>query len=325
MNINISEPMLEDSGQNVTGNMLFDERTLSVPDIFIFVIFPIGLLTNCTFLVVIARHKFLRIPFNIFLSNLAVSGVIYLILALSFTCISNKEDPFLRGFCFLFSVSYVATSLFVTVVATERFLAVCFPLKYTILVNDRHRAWKISASAWLTAAICGALVKLVVFLSSFEKRALLFVIIFFCLVFLTVNSVLYACIIVRLWKRPLTSSCVHRRVVTKLAITALVVFSVDTTHVIYIILHYFFEEKLNKTPFEMIVLCLNVASATINPLMYGVVNFELQKLSVRKVLGRWCCKVNRAQELTENQPPSRSFKRATDILIDRSPVQTTDK
>ncbi|XP_038076503.1 olfactory receptor 2K2-like [Patiria miniata] len=325
MNTNNSASIMESFGNNSTEIVPFDERILSVPEIFIFVVFPVGLLTNCVFLSFIARNRSLRTPFNIFLSNLSVGGVIFLILALSFTCVGDKEDPFLRGFCFMFAVSYVATSLFVTIVAIERFLAVCFPLRYSILVNDRHRAGKISAVAWLTAAVCGGLVKLVVSLFSFHQDALLLVIVFFCVVFLTTNSVLYTVTLWRLWKRPLASSLVQRRVVIKLAITAGVVFAIDTTHVIYIILHYFLEEKLNKTSFEMIVLALNAANSTINPLMYGLVNSDLKELSWRNVLGRWCFAKRRAQEPVENQPPSRSFRRTFDMSTDRSPMQTLDQ
>ena len=297
---------------NGTEDIYDEDRFLLAPEIFVFVMCPIGLLTNGIFLFLVARIKSMRTPFNIILSNIAVAGVLFLILVCSFTFVDKKEKPFERVFCFLFTICYVASSLFITIVATERLLSTFSRRKD--IYNAKRRLAKICIGTWLLAVTCSGLVKLCLLLiKNTNGIALMCIILFFCLFFLVVNMVLYACVFWRLKKRPLASSSVQRRIMIKLVITTFAVFIFNTTHAIYIMVHYFSNQRSDTTTFEMIVLAVNAASSTINPLVYGFLSFDFKKFSARKVFCGCCSKEKRTKTYSSSMAVSHSVKQTIDI------------
>ena len=256
-------------------------------EIFVFAVSPLGLLTNALFVFFVVRIKSMRTPFNIILCNLSVAGVLFLILAVFYTHFGARDEPLKRVFCFLFAICYVASGLFVILVASERLLAT-FTQFSSICQDSNGRLAAVCAGCWLVALACGGLIKLCVLVFFDSPYTLMIIVLVLSALFLVVDIILYGCTIWRLCKRPLVSPTLQRRVVIKLAITTLIVSIFDSTHAVQIIVHYFAEGRLDRTPFEMFLLAISSVSATINPIVYGFFSFDLKKFSARKIFCECC-------------------------------------
>ena len=303
--------------------LLLNAMENNTMQIFVFVMCSIGLLANGIFLFLVARIKSIRTPFNIILSNLAVANVSFLIVVFLFTYyVVCAEDGHLHIAFFLLIVSRVASGLFVTVVAIERFLATFNTLKYSAICNNKRRLAKICVGTWIFAAACGGMLRLYISLfmnedaEGSEKIILIVIVIIFCLLFLIFNFVLYACVFWRLKKRPVASSHVQRRIMIKLAITTFTVFIFDTAYVVIRIMlqHWKFEEINERCKLHIIILAVNAANSTMNPLVYGFLSFNFTKFSVRKLFCG-CFSEKRMKTYSSSKDIVRSVKKTVETAV----------
>lgn len=139
--------------------------TIVIPLVVIF-----GVLGNATFLFVICRVKQMRNMTNFYLANLAIADVLALTAAsiqyFWSYAVSAPLDVSLIGFTFetpfgcsipavLNYSCYFASIWFITLVATERFLAICHPFKHR-MIRGKGRAFRLVCGAWLLSFAMGA-------------------------------------------------------------------------------------------------------------------------------------------------------------------------
>ena len=133
------------------------------------IVVALGLLGNISFLFVICRLKCMRNMTNFYLANLAIADVCVLSAASiqyfwSYSY-SAPLDISLIGYTFKtpFGCSlpnvlnyscYFASIWFITLVAMERYLAICHPLKH-IMIRGKGRAIRLVAMAWLLSFSMG--------------------------------------------------------------------------------------------------------------------------------------------------------------------------
>ena len=152
----------------VTENFLVTYN-LRIITIIIPIVVALGLLGNITFLYVIFRLKNMRNMTNFYLANLAIADVCVLSAAsiqyFSSYLYSAPLDVSLIGYTFrtpfgcslpnLLNYScYFASIWFITLVAMERYLAICHPLKH-IMIRSKGRACRLILLAWLLSFTMG--------------------------------------------------------------------------------------------------------------------------------------------------------------------------
>ncbi|XP_072022729.1 LOW QUALITY PROTEIN: growth hormone secretagogue receptor type 1-like [Amphiura filiformis] len=128
----------------------------------------IGLLTNFAFLLTVVRVREMRTLTNFYLTNLACADLMFIIAAgfnifiniygtrsligvihgSATECVITYTSP---------SIPFFASTLLVTLIGIERFLAICFPLKHR-MVNNKSRAIKLVIVTWVTAFALGCVV-----------------------------------------------------------------------------------------------------------------------------------------------------------------------
>ena len=117
-----------------------------------------GTTTNLSFLFVVIRVPYMR---NIYLCNLAIADLLYLVVALVSQITKYIRSPIRFAndsavLCILepyvFRVSFVASTHLVSLVTLERFIAVCHPLKYH-LVKGWKRTLKLTSLTWIFEAV----------------------------------------------------------------------------------------------------------------------------------------------------------------------------
>ncbi|XP_040060793.2 neuromedin-U receptor 1 isoform X2 [Gasterosteus aculeatus] len=123
-------------------------------------IFLTGLSGNVLTCAVIAKHKKMRNPTNLYLVSLAVSDLLVLLFGMPlevYDLWSNYPFPFGAGGCyfktFLFETVCFASILNVTALSVERYIAVVYPLKTRYLSTNRHAKRAITA-VWAVSMIC---------------------------------------------------------------------------------------------------------------------------------------------------------------------------
>ncbi|XP_038077161.1 olfactory receptor 11A1-like [Patiria miniata] len=282
---------------------------LTVAGVIVVVLFPVGLLSNCSFLFVVLCIRSMRTPFNTFLSNLAVAEIslLTLVLVRTLTAGNNETEETFSGsneteetfpentdedgtfpiIVFAMMGACFASNLFVTVAAAERYLAVCAPMKYVLIARDQRRAVKISLGVWLADGIYVALFALTVHLFDRQIKIALFVL--YVVIFLTIlvaDSFFYLSILKRLRKRP--SSVHQRRIVIKLAATALVIYANATVHATLMITMHLIHTEIGSSIVRNVFLLSKVMTSTISPLVHGFLSLDLHELSA-KIVFRSCC------------------------------------
>ena len=145
------------------------EYNLRIITIVIPIVVALGLFGNITFLFVIFRLKSMRNMTNLYLANLAIADMCVLIAAsiqyFSSYVYSAPLDVSLIGYTFrtpfgcslpnLLNYScYFASIWFITLVAMERYLAICHPLKH-IVIRSKGRAFRLILLAWLLSLTMG--------------------------------------------------------------------------------------------------------------------------------------------------------------------------
>ncbi|AWP02209.1 putative neuromedin-U receptor 1-like [Scophthalmus maximus] len=173
---NASELFLNSSTTlNGTGNYTNDQFTevnlleilgpkrspffLPVSSIYL-LIFLTGLSGNLLTCAVIAKHKRMRNPTNLYLVSLALSDLLVLLFGMPleiYDLWQNYPFPFGEGGCyfktFLFETVCFASVLNVTALSVERYIAVVHPLKTRYLLTNQH-ARQVIAIVWVVSMIC---------------------------------------------------------------------------------------------------------------------------------------------------------------------------
>ncbi|KAM9362342.1 neuromedin-U receptor 1 [Symphorus nematophorus] len=123
-------------------------------------IFLTGLSGNLLTCAVIAKHKKMRNPTNLYLVSLAVSDLLVLLFGMPleiYDLWQNYPFPFGEGGCyfktFLFETVCFASILNVTALSVERYIAVLHPLKTRYLATNQH-AKRVITIVWLVSMIC---------------------------------------------------------------------------------------------------------------------------------------------------------------------------
>ncbi len=123
-------------------------------------IFLTGLSGNLLTCAVIARHKKMRNPTNLYLVSLAVSDLLVLLFGMPleiYDLWQNYPFPFGEGGCyfktFLFETVCFASILNVTALSVERYIAVLHPLKTRYLSTNRH-AKRVITIVWVVSMVC---------------------------------------------------------------------------------------------------------------------------------------------------------------------------
>ncbi|XP_029287924.1 neuromedin-U receptor 2 [Cottoperca gobio] len=160
---------------NATGNYTNDQFTevnlveilgpkrspffLPVSSVYL-LIFLTGLSGNLLTCAVIAKHKKMRNPTNLYLVSLAVSDLLMLLFGMPleiYDLWQNYPFPFGEGGCyfktFLFETVCFASILNVTALSVERYIAVVHPLKTRYLSTNRH-AKRVITIVWVVSMIC---------------------------------------------------------------------------------------------------------------------------------------------------------------------------
>ncbi|KAK9528565.1 hypothetical protein VZT92_012718 [Zoarces viviparus] len=123
-------------------------------------IFITGLSGNLLTCAVIAEHKKMRNPTNLYLVSLAVSDLLVLLFGMPleiYDLWQNYPFPFGEGGCyfktFLFETVCFASILNVTALSVERYIAVVYPLKTRYLSTKQH-AKRVITIVWAVSMVC---------------------------------------------------------------------------------------------------------------------------------------------------------------------------
>uniref|UniRef100_UPI0037E88033 neuromedin-U receptor 2 n=1 Tax=Semicossyphus pulcher TaxID=241346 RepID=UPI0037E88033 len=174
--LNVSQPFHNTSlPPNATWNYTNDQFTeinlfeilgpkrspffLPVTIVYLF-IFLVGLSGNLLTCAVIAKHKKMRNPTNLYLVSLALSDLLVLLFGMPleiYDLWQNYPFPFGEGGCyfktFLFETVCFASILNVTALSVERYIAVLHPLKTRYLSTNQH-AKRVITIVWVVSMVC---------------------------------------------------------------------------------------------------------------------------------------------------------------------------
>ncbi|XP_071796379.1 allatostatin-A receptor-like [Asterias amurensis] len=137
---------------------IFDSVDFFIITVGVPIILGLGLLTNLLLLFVFFRSPRLRSETDLYLGNLALSDVLFLILfsgkdlgRVAFSQVL-KHEPFGTTLgCVTFNFALItaleASIALVTMVTFERYLALCHPIKY-LEIRSRRRTYKMVAICW---------------------------------------------------------------------------------------------------------------------------------------------------------------------------------
>ncbi|XP_078497190.1 neuromedin-U receptor 2-like [Lissotriton helveticus] len=130
---------------------------ISLTYLFIFLTGVAGNLLTCT---VIAKHRKMRTPTNLYLFSLAISDLLVLVFGMpleTYEMWQNYPFPLGEGGCyfktFLFETVCFASVLNVTALSVERYIAVVHPLKTKDVMTNTH-ARRVISAVWVTSFLC---------------------------------------------------------------------------------------------------------------------------------------------------------------------------
>lgn len=130
---------------------------ISLAYLLIFISGVAGNLLTCT---VIAKHKKMRTPTNLYLFSLAISDLLVLLFGMpleTYEMWQNYPFPFGEGGCyfktFLFETVCFASVLNVTALSVERYVAVVHPLKTKYVMTNTH-AKRVITTIWVISLVC---------------------------------------------------------------------------------------------------------------------------------------------------------------------------
>ncbi|XP_072021927.1 growth hormone secretagogue receptor type 1-like [Amphiura filiformis] len=128
----------------------------------------LGILMNLTFLFVLARVPDMRTVTNVYLGSLAVADTMFLTASAvdllktwqSNTGLLLNHPYYTNAQCVSFNLSikltFYGSVCMITLVAFERYMAICHPLKHRMVSGKRYTI-KVTVVTWLVAVIMGTL------------------------------------------------------------------------------------------------------------------------------------------------------------------------
>lgn len=160
--------------------LLYDLGTRILVSIIIPTVVSIGLIVNATFLFAVYRIRSMRNITNLYLVNLAVADLVFLIVAGGKSIYQYLYSPYMddvsslgvAGCSIITSIiytSYFASIAIITLVSLERFYAITQPLRHR-LFNSRLRVAKLLITSWFISLVLAGLVTLG--FSSFQRYCL---------------------------------------------------------------------------------------------------------------------------------------------------------
>ena len=162
-------PLVYFTEQEIVDLMFFKFFEKFIITILFPIVFTFGFIGNLVFLAVLALVKEMHTITNFYLANLAVADLLYVTLQLVSYAITYALSDGLRFAAifrkdiecgFFWSAIYMTyfTSLcLVTLVSLERFLAICYPLKYR-RINTQKRSIVLVIIAWIIGIAIGAFI-----------------------------------------------------------------------------------------------------------------------------------------------------------------------
>ncbi|XP_038044109.1 neuromedin-U receptor 2-like [Patiria miniata] len=157
----------EESTYNITEadvpSLIFTPVDIAMAAYVIPIILCLGVITNCTFLFMVFRVPKMRTDTNIYLSFLALADLLYLHCTAVFKIWQywatplRDHQPFkseveLAALFIVTNAGYYASTLLVTMVSVERYLALCHPIKH-LKVRGRRRTYRFTAICWLVGIV----------------------------------------------------------------------------------------------------------------------------------------------------------------------------
>ena len=133
------------------------------------IVFILGFIGNVAFLTVVILVKEMHTLTNFYLANLAVADLLYIVSSLTLVTIPYALSSGVRiaeigrtdvqcGIIYgVILVTYFSSLNFVTLVTFERFLAICYPLRYRI-INNKKRKVTLAVVAWIIGTAIAALI-----------------------------------------------------------------------------------------------------------------------------------------------------------------------
>ena len=154
---------------NDSGNLTFEEEQLSgtpavvvIQSVLLAMIMVVGAIANSFVCRCILAHRSLRTSTNSFIFNLAATDFLLSVICMPFALVSTITGMWVFGkvMCvltgFLLSVFCITSILTLALVAIDRYLAICRPLKYCTLITQRTSITMIMC-VWFQAAACAIL------------------------------------------------------------------------------------------------------------------------------------------------------------------------
>ena len=133
--------------------------------ILISVLFPcillLGLTTNIAFLFVLVRVPWMKTSTNVFLASIAVADTVFLLVGIGEKLLRYHASPVVGDqsivmssagcvlLYFIIDITYFASIFLVTCVSYERYLAVCEPIKYRLVICRKNRTIRNVIVAWI--------------------------------------------------------------------------------------------------------------------------------------------------------------------------------
>ncbi len=172
MNSTITPTLPDDSTCEFVLNLTVKSRAetfLYLPEekwLFLFVlplIFTMGVISNSLFLFVVIKLKEMHTATNFYLANLAFADVFFLFVSIGNMVTQYVYSPIRRdwglsqqaGCCvvnFMAYISYFGSIFLVSLLAIERYYAVCLPLRHLPL-RGKRRSLRLTVYTWILAVI----------------------------------------------------------------------------------------------------------------------------------------------------------------------------
>ena len=151
---------------NNSGNVTLEKEQTSgtpavvvVQGVFLAMVMAVGAIANSFICRCILSHRSLRTITNSFIFNLAATDFLLSVLCMPFALVSAIAGIWVFGevMCvltgFLLSVLCITSILTLALVAIDRYLAICRPLKYCTLITHRTSLAMI-VYVWMQASVC---------------------------------------------------------------------------------------------------------------------------------------------------------------------------
>ena len=154
--------------QEIASTILYSAQATMEMKVIIPIIFIIGVLGNVAFFLLLARVETMRTITNFYLANLAAADLMILILETMYQLWSYRSsivlwnNPFNSSFgcisfIFGYNLFYCASTLLITIVSIDRYIAICRPLKYLYMKLNKKKTYILTALIWIISVLFSAL------------------------------------------------------------------------------------------------------------------------------------------------------------------------